>query len=278
MKNILRYISGCKESYCEYFLCIGENFAFVLDGAGGVSGENITDAPTDVVWFVERIGEELQKGLRSGGELLPILRRAVETVAQRYMQFVGSETVSDKPSATLSLVRKNGEYLEYYSLCDSEIVIRKKDGSCLHILDDRLTKLDNLNFERMKKIANEKGISLREAFPYIRPYILYNRERMNKPNGYAALAHTTEGLESGLQGKIKLAEIKDVLLYTDGFAEAYDLFKLYDSPCEMMDAVATKGMEAVLDRLFRAQEQDPDCNRYVRNKKRDDIAVIYMRF
>ncbi len=278
MKEIHTYISGCKENYCEDWLYADEKMAFVLDGASGVSGDKITDRATDVVWFVENIGQELRKGLHREDDVLKIIKNTVEIVAERYMQFAGSAEVADKPSTTLSLLRIRGEYLEYYSICDSEIVIRKKDGSVLHILDDRLTKLDNINFDRMRKIANEKGITLRAAFPYIKEYILYNRAQMNKPNGYAAIAHTTDGLESGLYGKVRLEEVQDALLYTDGFAEAYDLFRIYPSPAALLEEVSTKGIRAVLDNLFAAQEKDADCNRYARNKKRDDISAIYIKF
>ncbi len=278
MKRILTYISGCKTEYCEDWLYADEKIAFLLDGATGVSGEKVTDSATDAVWFVNHIGEELKRGLKGDGDLLNILKNTVQTVADRYNRFEGGRQVLDKPTATLSLIRIKGEYLEYYSICDSEIVIRKKDGSAIHVLDDRLTKLDNINFERMRKIANEKGITLRAAFPYIKEYILYNRARMNTPNGYAAIAHTTDGLKSGLYGRVKLEEIQDVLLYTDGFAEAYDLFKIYPSPTAMMEEVESNGIQAVLDKLFARQEEDADCNVYAKNKKRDDIAVIYMKF
>ncbi len=278
MKEIFTYISGCKEDYCEDWLCAKGKFAFLLDGATGVSGERVTDGATDAVWFVENIGKELEKALEKGGELLSILKNTVESVSARYNRFEGGERVSDKPTATLSLVRINGEFLEYYSLCDSEIVIRKKDGSHLHILDDRLTKLDNINFGRMRKIAAEKGITLRAAFPYIVEHILYNRAHMNKPGGYGAIAHTTDGLESGIHGKIKLSEVKDVLLYTDGLAEAYDLFKIYPSPLAMLEEVAEKGVQEVLSKLFARQDADPDCNAYARNKKRDDISAVYIKF
>lgn len=275
MKKILTYIAGAKPSYCEDALYADEHCAFVLDGATGVSGEKVTDAPTDACWFVRRHRARLIGALGEKGEIADAVAACAEAVAEEYLHFAGAEKVADKPSAVLSVVRERDGFLEYYSLGDTVIILRMKDGEVMHILDERLVRLDNENFERMKKIAAEKGKTVRAAFADIVPYILENRRKMNTPQGYCALAHTTDGLDTALMGKIPLAKIRDLLVFSDGFAEIYDLFGLYPTPAALIAEIAENGIMPAMKRLHAAQEADPDGEKFVRNKLRDDISVIY---
>ena len=187
-------------------------------------------------------------------------------VSGEKVNFAGAEKVADKPSAVLSVVRERDGFLEYYSLGDTVIILRMKDGEVMHILDERLVRLDNENFERMKKIAAEKGKTVRAAFADIVPYILENRRKMNTPQGYCALAHTTDGLDTALMGKIPLAKIRDLLVFSDGFAEIYDLFGLYPTPAALIAEIAENGIMPAMKRLHAAQEA---ARRHLRHLRRD---------
>lgn len=275
MRKIFTYISGAKAEYCEDALYADECCAFVLDGATGVSGEKVTDERSDACWFVQRHRARLIGELRKEGEISDAIAACVRAVAEEYLRFPGAKEVRDKPSAVLSVVRERGGFLEYFSLGDTVIVIRRKDGEVLHILDERLVKLDNENFERMKKIAAEKGKTIRAAFADIVPYILSNRRKMNTPEGYCALSHTTDGLDTALTGRIPIGEVRDLLVFSDGFAEIYDLFGLYPTPAALIEEISENGILPAMKKLFAAQDADPDGEKYVRNKLRDDISVIY---
>ena len=275
MHKIYTYIAGARREYCEDALYADERCAFVIDGATGVSGEKVTDAETDAAWFARRHRAYLCAALHEDREMEDIFADGVRAVAAEYLRFDGADRVKDKPSAVVSVVRERGGYLEYYSLGDTVAVIRKKNGEVLHILDTRLVELDNINFSRMKEIASRTGKTLREAFADIRPYILQNRAKMNTPEGYGALSHTTDGLDTALTGKIPLCEVRDVLVFSDGFAEIYDLFGLYPSPAALIEEVSANGILPALGRLHAAQDADPDCEKFVRNKLRDDISVVY---
>ena len=275
MHKLYTYIAGAKRGYCEDALYADENCAFVIDGATGVSGEKVTDCATDAAWFSAAHRAYLAGALKGDGEIAEILKTGVWEVAARYARFDGADKVKDKPSAVISVVRERNGYLEYYSLGDTVVVIRKKDGEVLHILDTRLVELDNINFGRMKEIAARTGKTLREAFADIRPYILENRAKMNTLEGYCALSHTAEGLDTALTGKIPLSEVRDLLVFSDGFAEIYDLFGLYPSPAALIADVAENGILPAMKKLHAAQDSDPDCEKFVRNKLRDDISVVY---
>ena len=98
---------------------------------------------------------------------------------------------------------------------------------------------------------------------------------MNTPEGYCALSHTADGLDTALTGKIPLSEVRDLLVFSDGFAEIYDLFGLYPSPAALIADVAENGILPAMKKLHAAQDSDPDCEKFVRNKLRDDISVVY---
>lgn len=278
MKNIRTYLRGARQEYCEDTLFACSEYAFVLDGATGVSGQRVSDAATDAVWFVARIREYLSKALAENRPIGEIVAGGARSVRALFDQFDGAEQLRDKPSAAVSIVRERNGMLEYFSLCDSVILLRKKNGDVQYIMDDRLVALDNAMFERMKKIAAETGKTVRDTFKDVFPYILENRYKMNTPGWYAALSCTEEGLDTALRGSIPVSELRDVLLFSDGFAEAYDLFGIYKTPAEIIEEVSVRGIDYAVERLRRAQDADPDCARYVRNKLRDDMSIIYAGF
>ena len=278
MRDISVFIRGAKDTHCEDALFACGKFAFVIDGATGVDGSKVTDAFTDAEWYAHCFCALLRAALREEKPILTIMRECVHKIAEAYAAFSGADAVKDKPSAMIALVRERGGMLEYYVLGDAVILLRKKDGRTEYITDDRLVKLDEENFARIRKLSLEKNIPPLRAFPLTIPYILQNRARMNKPGGYGALSHTAEGLDTAVTGCVPVAELEDVLLFSDGLAEAYDLFGLYESPERMIGDIAQNGIAQAAERLFAAQDADPLCEKFLRNKLRDDVSAVYARF
>ncbi len=269
------FVEGRDASVCEDAAYIGDNFAFVIDGAGGVDGSHVTDEITDAKWFAEEWKSFLITSLNNQQPIIDVVKDGIPRIAETYSAYPEAENVKDKPSAAIAIVRITDDMLEYFVLCDAVIILRKKNGACDLITDSRLNVLDDINFEHMKRIALEKNIPTKDAFPYIKPYILENRYKMNQPDGYAALAHTVDGLGTAIQGKYPLDEVQDFVILSDGFAESFDLFEIYSSVDELIEDVSANGIEQAVEKLHREHDKDPDCNIYVRNKKCDDISVVY---
>lgn len=274
-ENKCIYVKGRDEYICEDAAYICDSYAFVIDGAGGVDGSHVTNATTDATWFATQWKDFLTNTLTSPNSITNIIKAGVPKIANKYLSFKNAETVKDKPSAALAVVRIKDTFLEYFVLCDAVIIVRKKNGECKLITDTRLNILDDINFEHMKRIALDKQIPIKDAFDYIKPYILENRYKMNTPEGYAALAHTTNGIDSAIHGKIPVDEILDFIICSDGFAECFDLFPIYHSVSDLIDDISKNNIEYAVKKLYWEQNKDPDCNLYVRNKKCDDISVIY---
>jgi hypothetical protein len=55
------------------------------------------------------------------------------------------------------------------------------------------------------------------------------------------------------------------------------LFAIYASVEELIADVSENGIEQAVEKLHREHDKDPDCNIYVRNKKCDDISVVYAK-
>lgn len=277
MRAIQTYLCGARREYCEDALFASENCAVVIDGATGVTGERVSGAATDALWLAQELCRFFARNAARADSLLSLMRGAARHCAGRYARFPGADAVQDKPSACVTAVREKDGFLEYYSLCDTVLIARKKSGEVLHILDDRLTALDAECCEILREEAKRRGCPVREAFPAIVPRILENRRNMNRKGGYAAFSLTVRGLDTALQGKIPLGELEDVLLFSDGFAEIYDLFGIFPSPEELIAFVAEQGVFAAVRLLRGAQDADPCCERYPRNKLRDDMAVVYAK-
>lgn len=277
MKIVETFIKGSKDSYCEDALYVCDKFAFLLDGATCIA-DNITECETDAVWFVNEWKKFLIEALKENKDLINILNIGTSIIYKKYMSYPGADKKEDKPSSSISIIRERENYLEYYTLMDSVILLRMKNGKTIYLIDNRLQNLDDINLNILKSIAKRKGKKINECLPEIYPYILENRKKMNTPFGYGALSLSTDGLNTAIQGKFNLTEIKDIMLFSDGFAESYDLFGIYKNSFEIIECVSNNDLNNEVNRLLSEQNKDPYCEKYIRNKKTDDISIIYVSF
>jgi Protein phosphatase 2C len=77
-------------------------------------------------------------------------------------------------------------------------------------------------------------------------------------------------------GSFPLAELAGVALFSDGATRIADLYDVLAWPA-VLKVVRDQGPAALIRQVRAAEDADPDCKRWPRDKARDDATVIYWR-
>ena len=272
------FTKACKswnEDRC--FAC--EDFAFVLDGEGSVTKQVFTDFPSDTEWYSEWWHGNLIEKLKDKSRSIPeILSEGIERVAKEYKTYSGASEVLDHPSCTVSIIRRKGGKLEVFVLGDSPILVQSKTGMIFEISDTVNNINDNVNKMILKDLSLKHGISVLEARKKFPECITNGRLRKNTSGNYFVLAEKPEAISHSVQISFPENLVSKILIMSDGFSQVYDLFEIFTTK-ELCNKIKTnQDAQQVYDELYACQEKDPECNEFVRFKKRDDSTIVVLDF
>lgn len=264
----------------EDFVYICDDFGFIIDGATGVSDFVVTNEISDAKWFSHKIGEYLEEALKDfEKELKEIVKEAIVYVDNEFSKFYRASMAEVKPSSTLSIFRKRNNMLEYFVLGDSPLLVKYKDGQVRELIaNQQLIVFEKQNLRKLVEIATQREINVSEARPFVKEYLLAQRQKMNKEDGYYILADDVEAVEHALYGTIRLDLIQSVMGMSDGFSQIYDVFEIYSKKKLFKEVENGKTFEELYRELYNCQEKDKTCNMYPRFKIRDDVSIFYAEF
>ena len=193
-----RYATGSAPGQVneDYAIC-GPDWAVVLDGAtapAGIASGCIHDVP----WLVRRIAASLSGRLPlSRAPLTDILAAAIEDTRSAHADTCDLAN-PDSPSTTVSIVRVNGDGLDYLTLGDSPIVLWEPGRGTQVFIDDRTAHL-----------------------PGGRPLV---RSLRNKPDGFWIASTVPEAAHQAVTGSARLHHDSEVALLTDGVTRLVDCY------------------------------------------------------
>lgn len=247
---------------------------WVLDGASGLTPVPVTDGATDAAWLVDRARRVIEQrdSDRPADGLLGTLAAIVDDI-DAVLPSSSSAHAHELPSASLVAVALEGDVLHALTLGDCRLILRMSGGEAV-VIDDAsvLDRLDRGAIELLATEQRRSGASLDDARASIAGLLRSNRDLLNGPDGYHALA---PGLDVGdvAQHRLAVTPGSTGLLVSDGFFRLVDTFHVMD-PGELLDAVATQGTEALLGRLRAIEAQDPEGHRHARLKRSDDATAV----
>jgi serine/threonine protein phosphatase PrpC len=243
---------------------------WVLDGASGLTSRPVTDGATDAAWLVGTAQRVIEQGTYGGllATLAAIVREIDEALA-------GSSAAHphELPSASLVAVELDGDALDVLTLGDCRLLLRSPDGGT-QVLDDA-SVLDGLDRAAIELLADEQrrtGAGLDVARAAIGDLLRSNRDLLNGPDGYRALAPGLDVAEVP-RHRIPIAPGTTGLLVSDGFYRLVDTFHVLDVD-GLMDAMEADGADPLLDRLRAIEADDPDGARFPRLKRSDDATAV----
>ncbi|CBH20520.1 conserved protein of unknown function [Acetoanaerobium sticklandii] len=276
-------ISKSLKKYNEDISYIGDSWAWVIDGATGLSGRNLLKDKTDASWFVYQWNEYLISNIKNYNfDLSTIIKLGIESIYDKYRFLVKKEedlliSPIDFPSATIALIRWNSNHIEYFLLGDCEILIQNGQTNLVHISDEALKPFDDKVIDLMtnEKIIN--GLTHDEARDKATSMLVEHRLMKNKPKGYWSLEFDDIAVDMAKKGKICLDQEAKCLLMSDGFSILFQKYLKVDK-YKIINFVEKNGLVGCYNLLRDIESNDSECIRYPRLKKSDDSSAVFIRF
>lgn len=228
----------------DYAVC-GDGWAVVLDGATAPEGVD-SGCVHGVPWLVRHLAAGLARELLlSGRRLDDMLARAI---AETCLAHTGTCDLGnpDSPSSTVSIVRVRDGVLDYLTVGDSPIVIRRPDRTLTPVFDDRIGHL-----------------------PGGRPYTLgLVRSLRNKPGGFWVASTEPEAAYRAVTGSVPFTAGTEAGVFTDGVSR---LVEFYGYDWEQVFSVLDMGGPGGLISLVRSVERDKPLGS---GKQHDDATAV----
>lgn len=264
----------CKEDRIGF----GENYAYVMDGATGLTTGLIQQYLSDTVWFVEHATNYLNKALENNVTIDSgyLFRNLSNDLHSNLRAYIDSEDYLEEqlPSAAIILLRKIDETLVIESYGDCTAVVEYTNGRYEIIHDGRATELDRGIINHMQALVRQDGITMREAKKMVHPLLLNNRQLKNKKSGYTAMDITTDYIDKGLKRVLNYQDIQSVWLFSDGVDSYYTDLDLATDAVDMVKRMKETSVHQVIDQLRIREEADELCEKYPRMKPKDDASII----
>lgn len=266
---IIDKASVAAKEYNEDGYIIDEEFVMVLDGA--TSLEKTSLFPSAGAYLVDQIKKRLPLLEGSIMSRLDIIAKDI------YKELFEDVQVKDSvlPSAALAWVEFDNETVTVHIIGDCEVAIVTKKGNINRIVNEELSRLDNIAIKEMIEVSKKEHISIKEARERINDTLIKNRLLMNKEDGYSIFSPSENPNFRYTTTTLNKNDIKELYLYSDGFADAFETFNLYSSVNEMFSK--EMNIHEVINQIIKIANEDDEYNNFPRFKLVDDITVIKVK-
>jgi hypothetical protein len=254
-----------------------QGHAWIVDGATGMSGDQVAPGSTDAAWLADIIGKRLQSlatDSRTADEVFGRLEAGIR-IAFDDMTAQASVAGDDHtPSACLGVisVQHSAEnahlVLEGCFLADVFALVPSEDGVA-RWTDERAKPFEKRTLAALE-LGDRKPGRIPEA---VRRQILENRTKLNHPEGYWVVNPRRPWAGRELRFQAKVMPGQPIVLATDGFMRLVDVFAVYSDASLHARLAAGEGDDLIKE--LRALERgDPMAGAYPRVKTHDDATVL----
>jgi hypothetical protein len=217
--------------------------AVLVDGAGIPGSASICQH--GVAWYANRLGGSLLGllSLKRDRRLPALLAEAIEQVTADHR---GTCDVADtiSPSATVAVLRRSADLLEYLVLGDSVLVLERADGAPLVVSDPReviISRSYQPAFEAAAEGSDEYHRVLQEL-----------RANRNRPGGFWVAKDDPRAADEAITGSCPISELTGAVLLSNGASRIVDRFGLADWP-GVLAVLASSGPAEIIGRVRQAE-------------------------
>lgn len=252
-----------------------KNYVWLMDGVTCLT-ESMTGEVTDSKWFVDKFSEILIQNLDDTKELKEILRKTINKIDETYRALTNYQVIEKNqyPSSSIIILRQKCNQLEYYLLGDSTLII-KNGQEVISLKQDTLGEFEKEILQKINRTQISQNISFEEAKKAHVSEILSKRTHRNEEGGYYILSFEQNAIDHGIQGELVIQKPLHFLMMSDGFSRYLDVFNKAADSLEFIENVRVQGLSAIGKEIYDIEENDQNCTRYLRLKKRDDTTCIY---
>ncbi|MEU6723455.1 integrase [Nonomuraea wenchangensis] len=174
------------------------------------------------------------------------------------------------PSATVVMLRRTDDALEWLVLADSSLVLDPGDtAEPVVICDDGEAHIGARYRQAMDALAS--GSPERQAAH--REYAEELRAHRNRDGGFWVAATDPLAADQALTGTVPRESVRTAVLLSDGASRLVDRFHLATWR-QALDLLGQEGPESLISRVRAAEHSDPAGSRWPRGKTFDDATVV----
>jgi len=250
-------------------------FAWIIDGATGLSEEQLTTGGSDAAWLADFIDGRL--AALSGAEGVDrVLRQLEDDVRSAFGEATAHVLdVSDHrtPSACLGLIEilpGEGGFLALQGRFLGDVIaLVPSEHGIVRWSDERAKPFERKTLAAIGAREHEPG-QIPEA---VRRQILENRTRLNQQDGYWVVNPRRPWAGQELRFEAQVRPGVPIVLATDGFMRLVDVFAAY-SDDDLYDRLAAGKGPDLMQELRDRERSDRMAGAYPRVKTHDDATFL----
>jgi hypothetical protein len=250
-------------------------FAWIIDGATGLSEEQLTTGGSDAAWLANVIDGRLAalSDAETADQVLRQLEGDVRTAFGEETAHVPDVSDHHTPSACLGLIEAiQGEggllALQGRFLGDVIALVPSEHG-IVRWSDERAKPFERKTLAALGSQEHEPG-QIPEA---VRRQILENRTRLNQQDGYWVVNPRRPWAGEELRFEAQAKPGAPIVLATDGFMRLVDVFAAYSDDELYHRLAAGKGPD-LMEELRDRERSDRMAGAYPRVKTHDDATFL----
>ncbi|WP_433417545.1 protein phosphatase 2C domain-containing protein [Microtetraspora malaysiensis] len=252
----------------EDFIAATPDAVVLLDGAGTPAGSE-SGCSHGVAWYARTLGSKLIASLtQSAGSLTEILAEGIKATTSLH-DFTCDVNHPGSPSATVVMLRRTGDDLEYLVLADSVLVLDVIGvDEPMVITDDREGQVG----KRYRTAMDALGSGTPDHTAALREYVEAMRAHRNRDGGFWVASSDPLAAEQALTGAVPADQIRAAALLSDGASRPVDRFHLATWR-QVLDILAQHGPSELIRQVRDAEHSDPAGKRWPRGKAFDDASA-----
>ncbi|MEU1735409.1 protein phosphatase 2C domain-containing protein [Streptosporangium sp. NPDC020145] len=256
----------------EDFVGVTSGAVVLLDGAGVPSGME-SGCSHGVAWYARTLGSTLLAEVtQSAAPLAELLTRSIKTVVSLH-DFTCDLSHPGTPSATVAMLRRTDDTLEWLVLADSVIIIDTGTAEPTVLSDDRLERTGVLHRTELDALTNGTP----EHSEALRRYIEIMRCHRNREGGFWVASADPLAAARSLTGSVPAERVRSAALLSDGASRLTDLFGLATWR-QLLDLLTRDGPQGLIAQVRAAEHDDPYGSNRPRHKTHDDATAALWTF
>lgn len=250
-------------------------FAWIIDGATGLSNEQLTSGGSDAAWLANLMDERLAalSGAEDADRLLRRLEAEIGSAFGQETAHVPDVSDDHTPSACLGLIEvtpgEGGLLTLQGRLLGDVILLVPSEHGITRWTDERAKPFERKTLAALGAQPHEPG-QIPEA---VRRQILENRTRLNQQDGYWVVNPRRPWAGQELRFEAKVQPGARIVLATDGFMRLVDVFEAY-SDDELYGQLAAGRGRDLMEELRERERGDLMAGAYPRVKTHDDATFL----
>ncbi|MEV0351332.1 integrase [Nonomuraea sp. NPDC050680] len=256
----------------EDFVGATPDTVVVLDGAG-YPARLPTGCIHTVAWYTRMLGSSLLATLTADDRpLADVLAESIKTVSSLHSSTCDLAHPGS-PAATVLLLRRTTESLDWLVLADSILVLDLNSAAePMVVSDDRLADVTATLRTNLDTLPTGSKEHERERLVSVEAQL----EHRNRDGGYWVASSDPMAAEHSLTGSVPPDAVRAAALLSDGASRLVDCFELA-SWRRLLNILEDDGPAELINQVRMAERTDPHGARWPRGKAHDDATAVYWR-